>query len=140
MAQICRVCTWTALLLFLLAIFNACVIINRFTRIAGETFGMLIAVLFIQEAIKVIKITQGGKNFETYSLGLLFLSFPCCDFVAQGLVSEFNVPKNEDPSKVKYEFQWMYTNGLLAIVFSFGLLYTALKSRKARSWWCGTGG
>ncbi|MFS7971055.1 putative bicarbonate transporter [Helianthus anomalus] len=102
------VCTWTAVLLFLLAIFNACVIINRFTRIAGETFGMLIAALFIQEAIK-------------------------------GLVSEFNVPKNEDSNKVKYQFQWLYTNGLLAIVFSFGLLYTALKSRKARSWWCGTG-
>ncbi|KAM0033413.1 putative bicarbonate transporter [Helianthus debilis subsp. tardiflorus] len=102
------VCTWTAVFLFLLAIFNACVIINRFTRIAGETFGMLIAALFIQEAIK-------------------------------GLVSEFNVPKNEDSNKVKYQFQWLYTNGLLAIVFSFGLLYTALKSRKARSWWCGTG-
>ncbi|KAJ0536912.1 putative bicarbonate transporter [Helianthus annuus] len=102
------VCMWTALLLFLLAIFNACVIINRFTRIAGETFGMLIAVLFIQEAIK-------------------------------GLVSEFKVPKNEDPNEVKYQFEWIYTNGLLAIVFSFGLLYTALKSRKARSWWCGTG-
>jgi hypothetical protein len=40
-------------LLFLLAIFNAAVIINRFTRIAGELFGMLITVLFIQEAIKV---------------------------------------------------------------------------------------
>ncbi|CAH1443413.1 unnamed protein product [Lactuca virosa] len=102
------VCTWTALMLFILAIFNACVIINRFTRIAGETFGMLISVLFIQEAIK-------------------------------GLVSEFKIPKNEDPNKVKYQFQWLYTNGILAVVFSFGLLYTALKSRKARSWWFGTG-
>ncbi|XP_024970877.1 boron transporter 4-like [Cynara cardunculus var. scolymus] len=101
------VCTWTALLLFLLAIFNACVVINRFTRIAGETFGMLIAVLFIQEAVK-------------------------------GLVSEFKVPKNDDPNKAKYQFQWLYANGLLAIAFSFGLLYTALKSRKARSWWFGT--
>nr|KAJ0214156.1 hypothetical protein LSAT_V11C400198380 [Lactuca sativa] len=102
------VCTWTALMLFILAIFNVCVIINRFTRIAGETFGMLISVLFIQEAIK-------------------------------GLVSEFKIPKNEDPNKVKYQFQWLYTNGILAVVFSFGLLYTALKSRKARSWWFGTG-
>ncbi|KAL8230380.1 hypothetical protein R6Q57_000158 [Mikania cordata] len=102
------VCTWTALFLSLLASFNVCIIINRFTRIAGETFGMLISVLFIQEAIK-------------------------------GLVGEFEVPKNEDPNKVKYQFQWIYTNGLLAIIFSFGLLYTALKSRKARSWWCGTG-
>ncbi|XP_057871912.1 boron transporter 1 isoform X2 [Cryptomeria japonica] len=46
------VCMWTALLLFVLAIFNACTIINRFTRVAGELFGMLIAVLFLQEAIK----------------------------------------------------------------------------------------
>ncbi|XP_055832200.1 boron transporter 4-like [Solanum dulcamara] len=102
------VCVWTALLLFLLAIFNACYIINRFTRIAGETFGMLISVLFIQEAIK-------------------------------GVVSEFKVPKAEDSSLEKYQFQWLYTNGLLGVIFSFGLLYTSLKSRKARSWWYGTG-
>lgn len=40
-------------MLFLLAIFNACTIITRFTRISGELFGMLITVLFYQEAIKV---------------------------------------------------------------------------------------
>ena len=38
----------------MLAIFNAGSIIIRFTRVAGETFGMLIALLFIQEAIKVL--------------------------------------------------------------------------------------
>ncbi|WMV35123.1 hypothetical protein MTR67_028508 [Solanum verrucosum] len=102
------VCVWTALLLVLLAIFNACYIINRFTRIAGETFGMLISLLFIQEAIK-------------------------------GLMSEFKVPKAEDSSLEKYQFQWLYINGLLGVIFSFGLLYTSLKSRKARSWWYGTG-
>ncbi|KAF5934772.1 hypothetical protein HYC85_025901 [Camellia sinensis] len=75
------VCVWTTILLLLLAAFNACTIISRFTRIAGELFGMLIAVLFMQEAIK-----------------------------------------------------WLYTNGLLAIIFSFGLLFTALKSRGARTW------
>ncbi|GFY95450.1 HCO3- transporter family [Actinidia rufa] len=48
------VCVWTSILLFLLAIFNACTVITRFTRIAGELFGMLIAVLFIQEAIKYL--------------------------------------------------------------------------------------
>ncbi|CAI8619197.1 unnamed protein product [Vicia faba] len=46
------VCFWTAFMLILLAIFNACNIITRFTRIAGELFGMLITVLFFQEAIK----------------------------------------------------------------------------------------
>ncbi|KAK3219577.1 hypothetical protein Dsin_013547 [Dipteronia sinensis] len=102
------VCVWTSLLLFLLAIFNASDVINRFTRIAGELFGMLIAVLFIQEAIK-------------------------------GIVSEFEIPKAEDHRLEKYRFQWLYMNGLLGVIFTFGLLYTALKSRKARSWWYGTG-
>ncbi|KAL5722066.1 Boron transporter 4 [Ranunculus cassubicifolius] len=102
------VCIWTSILLFLLAIFNACTIITRFTRIAGELFGMLINVLFIQEAIK-------------------------------GVISEFNVPHGEDKTSEKYQFHWLYSNGLLAIIFSFGLLYTALKSRKARSWRYGTG-
>lgn len=43
-------------MLILLAVFNACDIITRFTRIAGELFGMLITVLFFQEAIKVLMI------------------------------------------------------------------------------------
>jgi len=60
------VCVWTSLLLFLLAIFNAGNIINRFTRVAEELFGMLISVLFVQEAIKVIQyvtkiLTQDKK-------------------------------------------------------------------------------
>ncbi|XVF88160.1 hypothetical protein PTKIN_Ptkin19aG0028000 [Pterospermum kingtungense] len=101
------VCVWTALLLILLAIFNACTIITRFTRIAGELFGMLITVLFLQEAIK-------------------------------GVVSEFSIPKGENPTLEKYQFTWLYTNGLLAVIFSFGLLFTALKTRKARSWRYGT--
>ncbi|GKV42072.1 hypothetical protein SLEP1_g49519 [Rubroshorea leprosula] len=102
------VCVWTALLLCLLAIFNACSVISRFTRVAGELFGMLITVLFIQEAIK-------------------------------GLASEFSTPKGEDTKLEKYQFPWLYTNGLLAIIFSFGVLFTALKTRGARSWRYGTG-
>lgn len=102
------VCIWTACMLFLLAAFNASAIISRFTRVAGELFGMLITVLFIQQAIK-------------------------------GLVSEFSVPKGEDSSLLANQFQWLFTNGLLGIIFSVGLLYTALKSRRARSWRYGTG-
>ncbi|QHO34346.1 putative boron transporter [Arachis hypogaea] len=75
-----RVCLWTAVFLFLLAILGACSIINRFTRIAGELFGLLIAMLFMQEAIR------------------------------------------------------------FALVLSFGLLLTALRSRKARSWPYGSAG
>lgn len=50
-----RVCLWTGLLLFLLAVLGACTFINRFTRLAGELFGILIAMLFMQEAIRVSK-------------------------------------------------------------------------------------
>ncbi|XP_057863539.1 boron transporter 1 [Cryptomeria japonica] len=46
------VCVWTSFLLFLLAILGACSIINRFTRVAGELFGLLIAMLFMQQAIR----------------------------------------------------------------------------------------
>ncbi|KAK4777983.1 hypothetical protein SAY87_018170 [Trapa incisa] len=102
------VCVWTALLLILLAIFNACTIINKFTRVAGELFGMLITVLFFQEFIK-------------------------------GVVSEFKIPGGENVHEAKYEFQWLYVNGLLGVVFSFGLLYTAMKSTGARSWRYGSG-
>ncbi|KAH7291359.1 hypothetical protein KP509_29G013800 [Ceratopteris richardii] len=46
------VCVWTSFLLLMLSIFGACSIINRFTRVAGELFGLLIAMLFMQQAIK----------------------------------------------------------------------------------------
>ncbi|KAJ6434969.1 hypothetical protein OIU84_000253 [Salix udensis] len=101
------VCVWTALLLVLLAIFNAATIISKFTRIAGELFGMLISVLFIQEAVR-------------------------------GVISEFNIPKNESSKLEKYQFQWRYANGLLSVIFSLGVLFTSLKSRRARSWRYGT--
>ncbi|XP_039040114.1 probable boron transporter 7 [Hibiscus syriacus] len=101
------VCVWTSLMLILLAVFNACTIITRFTRVAGELFGMLITVLFLQEAIK-------------------------------GIISEFNVPKGENPMLEEYQFPWLYTNGLLVIIISFGVLFTSLGTRHARSWPYGT--
>ncbi|KAL4447751.1 hypothetical protein ABPG75_004970 [Micractinium tetrahymenae] len=45
-------CVWAALLVHLLAAANACAYISRFTRFAGELFGGLIALLFMQQAIK----------------------------------------------------------------------------------------
>uniref|UniRef100_A0A5B7AYS6 Putative HCO3-transporter family isoform 1 n=1 Tax=Davidia involucrata TaxID=16924 RepID=A0A5B7AYS6_DAVIN len=102
------VCVWTALLLFLLAILGACSIINRFTRLAGELFGLLIAMLFMQQAIK-------------------------------GLVDEFRIPKRENPKLTQFQPSWRFANGMFALVLSFGLLLTALRSRKARSWRYGSG-
>lgn len=147
-----RVCVWTSLLLFLLAIFNACTIITRFTRVAGELFGMLISVLFIQEAIKVL-LFFFFLNFFPVSLVLILL--PSVDaslfendkiimivtsnIESQGVVSEFQIPKGENPAEEQNQFHWLYTNGLLSVIFSFGVLITALKSRNARSWRYGTG-
>lgn len=102
------VCVWTSLLLFLLAVLGACSIINRFTRLAGELFGLLIAMLFMQQAIK-------------------------------GVVEEFRVPEREKPNQTVFEPAWRFGNGMFALVLSFGLLLTALRSRKARSWRYGTG-
>ncbi|KAE8678364.1 putative boron transporter 3 [Hibiscus syriacus] len=102
------VCVWTALLLFLLAVLGACSIINRFTRVAGELFGLLIAMLFTQQAI-------------------------------WGIVEEFGVPQRENPQQTALQPSWRFGNGMFALVLSFGLLLTAIRSRKARSWRYGTG-
>lgn len=66
-----RVCAWTALLLFLLSILGACSIINRFTRIAGELFGLLIAMLFMQQAIRVRRFGLFIKMLYMQFLGNL---------------------------------------------------------------------
>jgi len=54
-------------------------------------------------------------------------------------MSEFQIPKAENPSAEEFQFHWRYTNGLLAVVFSFGILLTAMMSRRARTWKYGTG-
>jgi boron transporter len=46
------VCVWTGVLVMMLAVTNACLYISKFTRYAGEAFGLLIAMLFLQQAIK----------------------------------------------------------------------------------------
>lgn len=78
-----RVCVWTAFLLFLLAILGACSIINRFTRLAGELFGLLIAMLFMQQAIKVRAELS------------IVVSFHCSNILRDGMKTEyqFRAPK-----------------------------------------------
>jgi hypothetical protein len=43
---------WAAVFIFILAIAGTCKFIDKFTRFSGELFGMLIALLFLQQAIK----------------------------------------------------------------------------------------
>jgi hypothetical protein len=61
-----------------MAMFNAAAALNRFTRFAGELFGMLITILFMQEAIKVqnllhVCIVYYCLGSEIYGI-LLFLN------------------------------------------------------------------
>lgn len=60
-------------------------------------------------------------------------------FSYQGLVEEFRIPGREDSTLVEFIPSWRFANGLFALVLSFGLLLTALRSRKARSWRYGSG-
>ncbi|XP_027920097.1 probable boron transporter 2 isoform X3 [Vigna unguiculata] len=78
--------------------------------LSGELFGLLIAMLFMQQAIR-------------------------------GLVEEFGVPQSqrEGTNQIALQSSWLFGNGMFALVLSFGLLFTALRSRKARSWRYGAG-
>jgi hypothetical protein len=91
-----------------LSILGACSFINRFTRLAGELFGLLIAVLFIEQAI-------------------------------EGIIMEFQVPKQEVPTLQQFQFPWRFSNGMFGLVLTFGLLWSALRTRTARSWRYGSG-
>ncbi|KAI8108658.1 hypothetical protein M9435_005075 [Picochlorum sp. BPE23] len=74
------VCVFTAIFVAVLAVTNACVYINKFTRFAGEAFGALIAILFMQQAIKGLveefqreELTSDGRTMN--GLWSLFLAF-----------------------------------------------------------------
>ncbi|KAF2565039.1 hypothetical protein F2Q70_00016079 [Brassica cretica] len=97
------VCVWTALLLVVIAIFNVADIINRFTRIAGELFGMLIAVLFIQQTIKDMGKVPPAYIFAGYIpalmiAGLYFFDHSVVAQLAQQ--KEFNL---KNPSAYHYD-------------------------------------
>lgn len=56
-------------------------------------------------------------------------------------MEEFGVPKTqaEGTNQIALQSSWLFGNGMFALVLSFGLLFTGLGSRKARSWRYGTG-
>ena len=62
-----------------------------------------------------------------------------CKCGTQGLVDEFRIPERENRKALEFVPSWCFANGMFAIVLSFGLLLTALRSRKARSWRYGAG-
>lgn len=97
-------CLWAGIMILVLAMSGACRYIHLFTRFSGEVFGALIAVLFLQEAIRGIK-----QEFGTPS-----------------------GPEQLSPQALLKE--WRLVNGLWGLFLSFGLLLTSLLVRQARSW------
>lgn len=98
-------CVFTAAFVLLLALLNSCRYIDKFTRFAGELFGMLIAVLFMQQAIKGVR-----QEFLPPHL-------------AEG----------QDPGPAS-DYQWRLVNGLWGLFLSFGFVISSLLVRTARSW------
>lgn len=45
-------CVWAGIMLIIVAVFNGCDYINRFTRFSGELFGCLVAILFVQQFVQ----------------------------------------------------------------------------------------
>ena len=75
-------CVWAGIMVILLAVSNACVYIAKFTRFAGESFGALIALLFMQQAVKgVVNEFRHPEDIEPSiwrtinGLWALFLAF-----------------------------------------------------------------
>ena len=102
---------WTAAMCALLALFNTCAYIHHFTRFSGELFGLLIAILFLQQAVK----------------GLM------SEFQPPGAIAghrraevDLDEPSNQ-PS-------WLLFNGAFALFLACGLLGTSLVSVTARGW------
>jgi len=96
---------WVALMCALLAIMNSCCYIHHFTRFSGELFGLLIALLFLQQAIKGL-----ASEFQVPAVHRRVL---------------------EDEGK---EPSWLLFNGAFALFLAFGLLGTSLASVGARHW------
>ncbi|KAH1117541.1 hypothetical protein GLYMA_17G088800v4 [Glycine max] len=79
-------------------------------------------------------IWSANRN-ALYAAGYKAISF------LKGLVEEFGVlqSQREGTNQIALQSSWLFGNGMFALVLSFGLLFTALRSRKARSWRYGAG-
>ena len=100
---------WVALFCALLAIFNTCTYIHHFTRFSGELFGLLIGILFLQQAIKGC-----ASEFS-----------PPHHMVGHTETMD---------EKISKEPSWLLFNGAFSLFLASGLLFTSLVSITARGW------
>ncbi|GMH43262.1 hypothetical protein BSKO_11184 [Bryopsis sp. KO-2023] len=109
------VCIWAAVFIFVLSILGTCQLIDKFTRFSGELFGMLIALLFLQQAIKgIVEEFKKEKGHEGDV------------HVKEDHLHEMCFSADQ--------YHWRLVNGIWAVVLASGLLFTALLVHSARSW------
>ncbi|KAF5831758.1 hypothetical protein DUNSADRAFT_12628 [Dunaliella salina] len=115
---------WTgifaALFLILMSIFGVCRFIYRYTRLSEETFGMLIAVLFLQQA--VVGMISEFRRASRYAR-------------AGGIRGSMRDP---DMFRREDEDLAILCNGLWALILFVGMVSTSLMVDKAREWRFGT--
>ncbi|KAG2499799.1 hypothetical protein HYH03_002095 [Edaphochlamys debaryana] len=112
------VCVWTAAMVLLLGLLNACRCVSVFTRFSGELFGALIGLLFLQEAIKGLI-----ANFRPDPSS--------ADGTGGGGSGGGGA---EAPPVAADEYVWRLVNGLWGLLLAGGLLVCALAVVQARSW------
>lgn len=88
--------------------------IRHFTRLSGELFGMLIALLFLQQAIK-------GSVEE-------FRASDSSSWSGSGGSGGGELSPPADAAT------WQLVNGVWSLLLAFGLLLASLLLRTARSW------
>ncbi|KAL8142658.1 hypothetical protein V2J09_015690 [Rumex salicifolius] len=87
----------------------------------------------------------GWVSVWTAALLVLLAVLGACSIInrftrmAGELFDEFRIPERQNPKLIEYIPSWRFANGMFALVLSFGLMLTALRSRKARSWRYGSG-
>ncbi|KAK9842830.1 hypothetical protein WJX74_003059 [Apatococcus lobatus] len=98
------VCIWTACMLLAITALGACRYVHRFTRYCGELFGMLIAVLFLQECIRGVL-----RNFRP-----------------DASTAPLNSPQNSHAVVLE--------NGFWSLFLTAAVILSTLWIQKARTW------
>eukprot|EP00803_Ostreobium_quekettii_P000286 evm.model.scf_766EXC.5 EVM.evm.TU.scf_766EXC.5 scf_766EXC:31132-40576(+) len=117
---------WAAVFIFVLALAGTCKFIDKFTRFSGELFGMLIALLFLQQAIKGLV-----EEFKREDVEVVVEGGEEGDGELRKLLSGGDAVANM--------YSWRLVNGIWGVVLATGLLLTSLLVHGARSWSFGKG-
>lgn len=107
-------CIWAALFMGIMAITGVCKFIDNFTRFSEELFGMLISVLFVQQAI-----TGLVDEFKVHK-------------------KLADLERSSDPFDPS-AYHWRLVNGFWSSLLALGLLLSSMVLHGARSWRFGTG-